>query len=93
MPGIPLDTLMNFYMLCSTLGEDVAQGPQQIVSWAIGVRALEMLRELAALLAAEFYDFNPIRTYEALAGRDDYAYCPFAYGYSNYARPGDRGIC
>jgi multiple sugar transport system substrate-binding protein len=29
---------------------------------------------------------NPIATYEALV-RGDAAYCPFAYGYSNYARP------
>jgi multiple sugar transport system substrate-binding protein len=34
------------------------------------------------------YDWNPIAIYETLASRDDYSYCPFAYCYSNYARPG-----
>jgi multiple sugar transport system substrate-binding protein len=32
--------------------------------------------------------WNPIATYEAMANRDDFVYCPFAYGYSNYARQG-----
>jgi multiple sugar transport system substrate-binding protein len=32
MPGIPVDTLMNFYMVCSTLGEDVAQSAERVVS-------------------------------------------------------------
>src|SRR5436309_829135 len=31
---------------------------------------------------------NPIATYEVMAATDDIVYCPFAYGYSNYARRG-----
>jgi multiple sugar transport system substrate-binding protein len=31
---------------------------------------------------------NPIRTWQMLAGSDEVAYCPFAYGYSNYSREG-----
>jgi multiple sugar transport system substrate-binding protein len=33
---------------------------------------------------------NPIEVFERLSGRDEWAYCPLLYGYSNYARPGYR---
>jgi multiple sugar transport system substrate-binding protein len=34
------------------------------------------------------YSMNPIDIYEAMSSRDEFAYCPFAYTYSNYSRPG-----
>jgi len=83
MPGIPVDTLMNFYMVCSTLGEDVAQSADRLVSAQVGVPALAMLRELAQSLDPQFFDLNPIRVYEAMTLTDHFAYCPFAYGYNN----------
>ena len=88
IPGIPVDTLMNFYMVCSTLGEDVAQSAERMVSAEVGVRALGMLRVLAQSLDPLFFDLNPIRVYEAMTATDRFAYCPFAYGYNNYARDG-----
>lgn len=88
MPGIEIDTLMNFYMLCATQG----QAPFVDDEWALaddmGLRALEQLRELASLCPREIFAWNPIAVYEALSRREDYVYCPFAYGYSNYSRDG-----
>lgn len=88
MPGIPVDTLMTFYMLCSTLGEDVCQDGKRVVSPQVGAQALAMLRELALLLDSLFWELNPVGLYEAMTLTDRYAYCPFAYGYSNYSRLG-----
>ncbi|NOU94543.1 extracellular solute-binding protein [Paenibacillus sp. LMG 31456] len=87
-PGIPIDSLMNFYMLCSTQGEDPCQQEDIVVSREAGLRTLEQLRELAGYCTKEMFDWNPIKVYEAMTSRDDLAYCPFAYGYSNYSRPG-----
>lgn len=87
-PGIPIDTLMNFYMLCTTLGEEPFLSEELVVSMETGIRALEMLRELSAYCTTEIFEWNPIAVYEAMTSRDDYAYCPFAYGYSNYSRKG-----
>ncbi len=88
MPGIPTDTLMNFYMVCSTLGQDVCQGEDCMVSPQVGAQALGMLRKLALALDPVFWDLNPVRVYEAMTLTDRYTYCPFAYGYSNYSRLG-----
>jgi multiple sugar transport system substrate-binding protein len=87
-PGIPIDSLMNFFMLCSTQGEDPCVDKAYVVSREMGHLALEQLRELASYCTPRMFDLNPIRVYETMSSTDDLMYCPFAYGYSNYARPG-----
>lgn len=87
VPSIPQDTLMNFYMLCSTLGEDVCISDNYVVSDEVGIKALKMLRELSIHLNKSCFDYNPIQIYEEMTQTDEYAYCPFAYGYVNYAKP------
>lgn len=87
VPSIPQDTLMNFYMLCSTMGEDVCLNDEYVVSEKIGIEALVMLRDLSVHLDKRCFNWNPIKVYEAMSKSDDFAYCPFAYGYANYAKP------
>jgi multiple sugar transport system substrate-binding protein len=36
----------------------------------------------------EIYRMNPIVLYERMSSEDSFAYCPFAYTYSNYSREG-----
>lgn len=88
MPGIQIDTLMNFYMLCATQGQPPFVDDEWAVTDDMSLDALEQLRELASLCPRDIFDWNPIAVYEALSRRDDYVYCPFAYGYSNYSRAG-----
>ncbi|MEN0094924.1 MAG: extracellular solute-binding protein [Pedobacter sp.] len=85
--GIPIDVLMNFYTFCCSLGEDPCQH-EEVVSSKIGVEALKMYRELAVKIDRANFDRNPIQVYEAMTLTDEIAYCPFAYGYANYSRPG-----
>lgn len=82
----PVDTLMHLYMLILGLGEEPFQREGEIARREIAIAALELLRELIAAAGPENIDRNPIRTWEMLARSDRYAYCPFAYGYSNYGR-------
>ena len=86
--GIPIDVLMNFYTFCCSLGEDPCQSEDSIVSEEIGVKALRMFRELALRIHPDNFNRNPIQVYEAMTNSDQIAYCPFAYGYSNYSRRG-----
>lgn len=86
VPAIPIDSLMNIYMLCIALGETPFTTTTHMVSDAVGVQAMQHLAELVHACHPDCLTRNPIRTYEALV-RGDADYCPFAYGYSNYARP------
>ncbi len=88
-PAIPVDALMATYALCIAFGdgrEPFADG-ERMAEEPVAVAALEALRELVPAAGATNLERNPIRTYEAMVAGDDLAYCPFAYGYSNYARP------
>jgi multiple sugar transport system substrate-binding protein len=87
LPAIAVDSLMNYYMLCIALGAEPFTEEGGVVSRDIGVAALEHLRELVNLCAPACLKRNPIATYEVMTTTDDVVYCPFAYGYSNYARP------
>ena len=88
VPGLAIDSLMHFYMLCAALDEEPFQRPGRLVSTECGVKALKALRELLLLCDPACLDRNPIRTWDHLASSDVVAYCPFAYGYSNYSRRG-----
>lgn len=86
--GIPIDVLMNFYTLCCSLGEDPCQNDEEVVSQELGVKVLKIYRELASKMDKANFNRNPIQVYEAMTITDEIAYCPFAYGYSNYSRNG-----
>jgi len=88
IPATPIDTLTHFYMFCACLGEDPFLAEERVVSKEIGTQALAMLRQLISLCDSDCLQRNPIATWEILATTDTVAYCPFAYGYSNYSRPG-----
>jgi multiple sugar transport system substrate-binding protein len=68
------------------LGEEPFLGPNEFVLQATGVQALGMLRELLKMCGEACENRNPIAVWELLAANDSVAYCPFAYGYSNYSR-------
>jgi multiple sugar transport system substrate-binding protein len=88
VPAIPIDGLMHFYMLCGALGEEPFLRSTVVVEESVGVQALEMQRALMQLCDPSCFKMNPIAVWELLSNGDRIAYCPFAYGYSNYSREG-----
>ncbi|MFH6957149.1 ABC transporter substrate-binding protein [Flavobacterium aquidurense] len=86
--GIPVDVLMSFYQYCCSLGEAPFKSEEKVISAETGKKALQMFRELAQLIDPANFNRNPIQVYEAMVNSDAIAYCPFAYGYSNYSRTG-----
>lgn len=88
MPGFPADIFLNFMGMCVSYGSPVGAGSDSLFERTIALRALEELHELASLMPAEIYHWNPIALYERMTSTDEFAYCPFAYTYSNYSRAG-----
>jgi len=87
-PGIEVDVLMNFYMFCNATGDAPFKSPEWIVPEETGIRAMEAMREFYALLDPSFFQCNPIAVAERMSTSNEFFYCPFAYGYSNYSRAG-----
>jgi multiple sugar transport system substrate-binding protein len=86
--GLAIDSLMHFFMLCLALGEEPFVTPDEVVSAAVGEEAMRLLRELLEACPRECLRANPIAIWNRLAASSREAYCPFAYGYSNYSRHG-----
>lgn len=87
-PAIPIDLLMNFYMFCQVHGKIPFTNNEEVIDQETGFKALKTMKEFYSLLDPMMFDANPIRIAELMSGSDDYWYCPFAYGYSNYSRQG-----
>ena len=88
VPATPVDSLMHFFMICCALGEEPFVSADSVGSRETGVAALRKLRTLVDCCARECLVRNPIQTYREMVTGDRILYCPFAYGYSNYSRPG-----
>jgi multiple sugar transport system substrate-binding protein len=88
MPGFPADLFLNFMGICVSRGSPIAMGEDMLFSRSVAIQALGDLRELASWMPDEIYDWNPITLYEHMCSTDEFAYCPFAYTYSNYSRSG-----
>lgn len=89
VPAIPIDSLMAWFSFCVDQDDSLFSTTEQLVNPEVGLRALEQYRELVVLCPSDCLERNPIHVYEALVSDEHSAvYCPFAYGYSNYARLG-----
>ncbi|MGH9342999.1 MAG: extracellular solute-binding protein, partial [Terriglobia bacterium] len=87
MPGFPADIFLNFMGMCVSRGSAVARG-DRLFEHQVAAVCLEELRELASYMPETIFVMNPIGLYEEMAAGDAFAYCPFAYTYSNYSRLG-----
>jgi multiple sugar transport system substrate-binding protein len=87
-PSIPLDVFGNFLNLCVSDGAPIFQNNEEIADMPDALKSLERLKELVGVVPPECFELNPIAVCEAMTQTDDFAYCPFIYGYSNYSRPG-----
>jgi len=84
----PVGCMMAFYMMCVSLGSPLFADGNGVVDLAAGQEALERLRGLAARSPRVVFNFSPAAVYEAMTRESGWTYCPFAYGYSTYAREG-----
>lgn len=90
LPLWPLDTLMVFFTLCANAGSPAFSAPGHFAPPETAAYALDLLRRLRDVSVPGAMKENPIAVWERMSSSDDTAYCPLAFGYSNYARPGFR---
>jgi len=88
LPAIPIDLLMNFYTFCIAAGAMPFANAAAVIDEATGMETLQAMNSLYSLVDKEMFSKNPIAVAEAMTNTNDYWYCPFAYGYSNYSRLG-----
>jgi len=86
----PVDAYASLFTLVAGVsGSDPARGGRFCSDEAFD-EAWTVLRKLTDAVPERSLTSNPIDVAEALATTDEFAYCPLAYGYTNYSREGYR---
>ena len=88
VPAIPIDLLMSFYSFCLAHGKEPFLTREEVIDRETGLSALDSMKTLYSLVDRKMFACNPIAVAELMSSTENYWYCPFAYGYSNYARDG-----
>lgn len=84
----PTDAISLFFTLTASLGYPIAEDGDPFVETAVGHEVLGLLHELVAVSHPKSTEWNPIQVYDCMVSSTDVVYCPYAFGYSNYARKG-----
>jgi multiple sugar transport system substrate-binding protein len=88
--GKPVDAYASLFTLVAGVGgSDPARGGV-FCDEDVFDEAWSVLRGLADAVPERSFESNPIDVAETLATSDEFAYCPLAYGYTNYSRAGYR---
>jgi multiple sugar transport system substrate-binding protein len=84
-------SLMTFFTLMASLGRPCAQSPAHpFCDRATAHEALGLMRSLVGYCTPDIFAWNSIALHEAMATRDDLAYCPAVYCYATYAEADRR---
>lgn len=87
-PGIDTDAILHLFSFCLQHEGELFNRTDGFASRESMARALDDLKQLSERCPRACLDMNPINVLETLARSEEVAYCPFAFGYSNYCRTG-----
>ncbi|MDX0603952.1 extracellular solute-binding protein [Sinorhizobium medicae] len=92
LPLRPPHSLMSFFTLCGNLGRPCrSNGQGDLVDAETGATAIELLKEIAALVDPVCFDIDPIAAFEVMAEEGAaFASAPLIYGYVSYSMAGFR---
>ena len=80
------DCNCSFLTLCAQLGDPFQEN--KFITEPTTKVALDILQKLYVISHPDSSKWNPIRLYDHMADESDVAYCPLAFGYTNYSRHG-----
>lgn len=87
----PTDLVSTYFSICAQLaGNDYFDS--EGINITLSNEAISILKRLLDILAPESIDLNPVGALDLLSKSDDYLYCMYTFGYSNYARKNRTGI-
>lgn len=82
---------MNFLCIAGLSDADISGGEERLLPRETAIESLELLRELAASIPQQSFDWSSIGVLDALAASDDLAYCPMIFCFNTYARDARAG--
>jgi multiple sugar transport system substrate-binding protein len=90
LPLAPAHAVCTFLTLCANAASPAASTPGALVEADAGLRALQLLSDLAALGPPAALAWEPPEILELLTTTDELLYVPLTFGYVSYSRPDER---
>tara|TARA_B100000073_G_scaffold3271_1_gene2710 strand:- start:149 stop:1282 length:1134 start_codon:yes stop_codon:yes gene_type:complete len=89
-PLKPVHAISSFYSIYNNLTEELIPEHKDFIKKDFGVKALEMMKSVSSELIKDCFTMDPIQTAELMTETNDFYYCPYIYGFSNYSRKNYR---
>jgi len=88
VPACPIDAISLVFTLSANLGHPISEIADSFLESGVAREVLDRLHALVAVAHPKSIDWNPVQVYDFMASSADALYCPWGFGYSNYARRG-----
>ena len=89
-PLKPVHALSSFYSIYNNITMELITDKKKFIDKNFGVETLSMMKVVSKELITDCLTMDPIQTAELMTETNDFYYCPYIYGFSNYSRKNYR---
>ena len=89
-PLKPVHAISSFYSIYNNLTQELIPEQKNFIDKNFGVKTLDMMKAVSNELIKDCLTMDPIQTAELMTETNDFYYCPYIYGFSNYSRKNYR---
>ena len=85
-PLKPVHAISSFYSIYNNITKEFIPQQKNFIEKDFGIETLSMMKAISKELIKDCLTMDPIQTAELMTETDDFFYCPYTYGFSNYSR-------
>ena len=89
-PLKPVHAISSFYSIYNNIATELIPDQKKFIVKNFGVETLTMMKAVSKELITDCLTMDPIQTAELMTETNDFFYCPYIYGFSNYSRKNYR---
>ncbi len=89
-PLKPVHAISSFYSVYNNITTELIPDQKKFIDKNFGVETLTMMKAVSKELITDCLTMDPIQTAELMTKTNDFFYCPYIYGFSNYSRKNYR---
>ena len=85
-PLKPVHAISSFYSIYNNITDHIKPDNREFINIKYGVDTLQMMKVVSDELDSNCLEMDPIQVSELMSTQNNFHYCPYLYGFSNYAR-------
>ncbi len=89
-PLKPVHAISSFYSIYNNITSELIPEKKGFIDRYFGIKTLSMMKAVSNELIKDCLTMDPIQTAELMTRTNDFYYCPYIYGFSNYSRKNYR---